>query len=138
MSNGDDAVPPPPDPAAPEIDPKVAKWTAWIENEVKNDVLTLFHYRAVYRRVAEIINTREPQLPPSVFLDVWQSSYVTTQAAAVRRQADTRRDVASLGRLLVEIAARPRLLTREAFLAPWAPEDRVPRGDESFTRNFGV
>jgi len=130
MSNGEDTPP-------LEVNPRVTKWTGWIENEIKNDVLTLFHYRAVYRRVAEIVNTRQPQLPPSVFLDVWQSSYVTTQATAVRRQSDTNRGVASLGRLLTEIAARPGLLTRARFLAPW-PDDQRVRGDEGFTLNFGA
>ena len=43
--------------AESEADPRVVKWTSWVENEIKNDVLTLFHYRAVYRPVARSSRT---------------------------------------------------------------------------------
>lgn len=120
-------------PAKP--DSKVEKWTRWIEGEIKAEVLTMHHHQAVYRRVAEIVNTREAELPPSLFFDYLRDTYATSQAAAIRRQAERSARVVSLGRLLGEIEAEPQRLTRQRFVGRWSAHEQ-PRGHKSFSNHF--
>jgi hypothetical protein len=116
-------------------DSKVEKWTRWIEGEIKGEVLTMHHHQAVYRRVAEIVNAREPKLPGSLFFDYFRDTYATSQSAAVRRQAEPSPRVVSLRRLLDEIAAEPERLSRQRFVGAWPPEDQR-RGNETFLERF--
>jgi hypothetical protein len=120
-------------PAKP--DSKVEKWTRWIEGEIKGEVLTMHHHQAVFQRVSEIVNTREPKLPGSLFFDYFRDTYATSQAAAIRRQAEQSQRVVSLGRLLPEIAAGPERLTRRRFVGAWPPEEQ-PRGSDTFSERF--
>lgn len=120
-------------PAKP--DSKVEKWTRWIEGAIKNEVLTMHHHQAVFRRVAEIVNTREPKLPGSLFFDYLRGTYATSQAAAIRRLVEPSPRVVSLGRLLNEIAAEPERFTRRRFVGVWPPEDQR-RGHETFSEHF--
>lgn len=120
-------------PAKP--DSKVEKWTRWIDGQIQAEILNMHHQQAVYRRVAEIVNTREPKLPGSLYFDYLRDTYATSQAAAVRRQAEQSSRVVSLRRLLDEIAAEPERLTRQRFVGAWPPEDQA-RGHETFTNRF--
>src|SRR5262249_26851464 len=87
------------------------------------------------RRVVELINTREPALPASVFIDMLSATYAITQAAAVRRQADTDRRVVSLARVLTEIGGDAGRLTHDRFVGSWPAEDQA-RGSEVFNERF--
>ena len=120
-------------PAKP--DSKVDKWHGWIEGQIKAEVQNIHHHQAIYRRVAEIVNGREPKLPGSLYFDYLRDTYATSQAAAVRRQAEQSTRVVSLRRLLGEIAAEPERLTRQRFVGPWPPHDQE-RGHETFTERF--
>lgn len=51
--------------------------------------------------------------------------YGITQAIAVRRQLDTHRDVASLGKLVAEIAEEPQIITKAFWLDLWNTADRI-------------
>ncbi len=57
----------------------------------------------MFREVAKI--TQAADLPASYFLDYLVETYADKQLIAVRRQADSGEDVATLGRLLTEMAA---------------------------------
>ncbi len=116
-------------------DSKIDLWTRWIEGTIRNEVLTMHHHQAVYSQVAEIVNTREPKLPDSLFFDYLRGTYATSQAAAIRRQAEQNSRVLSLGRLLSEIKAEPERLTRQRFVGAWPPEDQR-RGHETFSGYF--
>jgi AbiU2 len=116
-------------------DSRVDKWNRWIEGEVKAEVLRMHHYRAVYRRVLEIVNSREPKLPDSLFFQFLANTYGASQAAAIRRQAEFSPRVISLGKLLAEIQAEPERLSRQRFVGPW-DADQQDRGHESFSRHF--
>jgi hypothetical protein len=50
-------------------------------------------------------------------------TYMTTQAVAIRRQAATRRDVASLRRLLHELSRDSDRVTRDFWLGLWDRAD---------------
>jgi hypothetical protein len=116
-------------------DSKVDKWNRWIEGEIRAEVLRMHHHRAVYRRVGEIASSREPKLPDSLFFPYLADTYGTSQAAAIRRQAEVSVRVISLGRLLAEIRAEPERLSRQRFVGPWDADDQE-RGQESFSRHF--
>ncbi len=120
-------------PAKP--DSKIEMWTRWIEGTIRSEVLTMHHHQAVYRRVAEIVNTREPKLPDSLFFDYLRDTYATSQAVAIRRQAEQNSCVVSLGRLLGEIKAGPERFTLQRFVGAWPPEDQR-RGHEKFSGHF--
>ena len=92
-------------------------------------------HRAIYLRVAEIVNRREPVLPGSVFFEFFTDTYATTQATAIRRQAERGSRVASLGTLLGEIQAEPERCSRRRFVGAWPPDDQ-PRGQQTYSVNF--
>jgi AbiU2 len=116
-------------------DSKVDKWNRWIEGEIRAEVLAMHHQRAVYRRVGEIVNSREPKLPDSLFFPFLANTYAITQATAIRRQAEQSSRVISLGTLLAEIQEEPERLSRQRFVGPWDAEDQK-RGQESFSEHF--
>lgn len=92
-------------------------------------------HRDVYLKVVEI--TKEHgSLPPSHFLDYLGHWYGTTQAAAVRRQADTDPRVVSLARLMTEIRDDPTRITRDWFMAHYNDFDQR-RGLETWHMRFG-
>lgn len=69
-------------------DSKVDNWVRWITGPIRADVLNIHHRQAVYRRVGEIVSTRRPPLPESLFFSFIRETYATSQLAAVRRQAE--------------------------------------------------
>jgi len=52
-----------------------------------------------------------------------RDTYATTQAVAVRRQADTHKDAASLGKLIQEVRDDALRITREFWLGQWSSDD---------------
>jgi hypothetical protein len=103
-------------------DHRIEKWTRWIDGSIKNDVLTMHLHRDAWRTVAEILDAHG-HLPPSYWWEFMRDTYATTQAVAVRRQADTHRDVASLGKLITELADDTDRITREFWIALWRDPD---------------
>ena len=119
----------------PKKDSKVEKWRIWIEEKIKNEVLAMYHRRAVYQRVSDITSSRNPSLPQSVFFEFLGDTYTITQAAAIRRQAEHNSRVVSLGTLLHEIANDAQRLCRQRFVSMWQ-ENTQSSGDKSFTDHF--
>jgi hypothetical protein len=99
-------------------DRRIAKWTEWIEGPIESDVVTMLLHRATWKRLGEII-VAHGSLPDSYFWEYLRDTYGPTQAVAVRRQADTYRDSANLGKLLSEIAADSELITRAFWIGLW-------------------
>jgi hypothetical protein len=97
-------------------DSRVEKWTRWLEERIRSEVITMHWHRAVYREVGEIVR-ENANLPPSGFFTFLASAYGTTQAVAVRRQGEVNPRVVSLGTLLDEVANDPVRLTREWYLS---------------------
>src|SRR5262249_33644783 len=110
-------------------------WGRWLEKNIRTEGLTVWWHREVYRRVVEITQNRRPHLPASHFFDQFSSTYATSQAAAVRRQADRDPRVISLARLFVEIRDDPRRLSRERFVSQYDVE-RQARADQTFSELF--
>lgn len=115
-----------PDPIIGTVtDQRVEKWVRWIDGPIRNEVLRMHLQRHVWREMAAGIEGRE--LPESYWWQFMFDTYMATQVMAVRRQADTHKDVASLAKLIEEIRDEPRpLLTRDHWVGLWTipPDDR--------------
>jgi hypothetical protein len=104
-------------------DQRIAKWSGWIEGTINNNVLTMHLHRHAWQEVSGIIE-QNGQLPDSYWWEFMRDTYAVSQAVAVRRQADTHRDAASLGKLVAEIRDDSRRITREFWLGLWSnPSD---------------
>ncbi len=119
-------------PALPQDD-RIEKWKRWLA-DIEDELIGIAWNRAIYRGVTRIANDHG-ELPPSAFFDFLGETYATTQALAVRRQAERNLRGFSLGTLLHEIADDPSRLTRARYVAEFNPNQR-DRGDEEFTRDF--
>jgi len=108
---------------AQSIDERVAKWKRWCEETIDRNVLTMYLHRYVSNEVGRILEDNEQQLPESYWWEFMRDTYGTTQAVAVRRQADTHKDVASLGKLIEEIGCDASRITRDFWLGLWNFDD---------------
>lgn len=97
-----------------------AKWTHWIEGPIADDILSIRLRRATWKTV-QGLTEENGALPESYWWEFLFTTYSMTQAVGIRRQVDTDRRVASLGRLIREIAASPQVVTRESWLGLWDP-----------------
>jgi hypothetical protein len=97
-------------------DQRIVKWTRWIKTTIQSNVMTMYLQRDAYRTVSEMLAANADNLPESYWWEFMRDTYGTTQAIAVRRQADTGRGVASLGKLIEEISDDAGRLTREFTL----------------------
>lgn len=103
-------------------DQRITKWTQWIDGAIKRNVLTMHLHRDTWREVSQIIEAHG-ELPDSYWWEFMLDTYATTQAVAVRRQADIHKDVASLGKLIQEIRDDRSRLTREWWIGLWDSTD---------------
>jgi AbiU2 len=130
-------------------DERIVRWTRWVEGPIRANVLNMFLQRDAWLTVSQVIEGNG-QLPHSYWWEFMFDTYSTTQAIAVRRQADLRSDVASLGRLINEIHANADVLTLAFWLDLWgvtaAPtsfQERLDRSEaerqwtEHFARGTG-
>lgn len=106
-------------------DSRVDKWRRWAKGHIEEDVIRMHMHRDTYKSVAGIVNSND-DLPPSYFLDYLEDTYATTQAIAVRRQAEPNARVVSLARLLKELAEDAPRITREFFVEMMRTDDPRP------------
>jgi hypothetical protein len=101
-------------------DSRIEKWRRWCEGSIRSDVVTMHAHRDTFQEVHRIA-AENGQLPDSYFWDFLRDTYATSQAVAVRRQAETDAQVCTLGRLLVEITGDSQRLTRAFWVGMWDP-----------------
>jgi hypothetical protein len=104
-------------------DQRIEKWTGWIDGTIKSNVLTMHLQRDAYRNVSEMLSANADNLPESYWWEFMRDTYGTTQAVAVRRQADIHPDAASLGKLIEQIRDDASRITREFWLGLWSDPD---------------
>jgi hypothetical protein len=98
--------------------PHIGQWREWLKI-INGDVVTLHHDRHLFREIMGMIE-RNPNLPKqSVVYDWIIRQYVVSATMGVRRQVDTRRDVISMERLLLEIENNCKSITRDWFVAQY-------------------
>ncbi len=108
-------------------DSRIQKWTGWIDGTIKNELVTMHLHRYVWQEVTKLVEDNT-ELPDSYWWEFMLDTYTTTQATAVRRQADRRRDVVSLKRLLIEVQGRASAITRAYWIETlWKAEDHGER-----------
>ncbi len=117
-------------------DSRVEKWVSWIDGSIKDEVLGIYAQRHVHQSLAKMTQLHGG-LPPSHFFDYLSTWYASSQALAVRRQAETSSRVVSLGRLLVEVRDNAERLTRNRFVSH--AHDELLGGElaATFDRRFG-
>lgn len=105
-------------------DQRIDRWNAWIDGKIKDNVLTMHLQRDAYMKVSRILESNR-DLPDSYWWELMVETYITTQAMAVRRQADRDRRVASLARLIMQVRDKPSAITREYWIGQWRddPDD---------------
>ncbi len=117
-------------------DQRIEKWKHWLNKPIKNGVITLHHHRQIWREIGNIIK-ENGHLPDSVFWQYHRDLYGITQAIAIRRQADTHKDVASLAKLLVEVRENPEPVTRAFRLSLWDDPDDAAYARRQWDTDYG-
>lgn len=118
----------------------VERWRTWIEGPIRADIIGMHHRRFVWRRVAQIADANEELRDrPSTFWDFLGQNYAATQAIAIRRQADTRRDVFSLAVVIKQMRDNAQALTRDSYVSLFDQSDElmVERGHKGFNQLAG-
>ena len=76
-----------------------------------------------WREGATTLRVANKSLPESYFFEYLEDTYATTQAVAVRRQAEARSRVVTLGQLVTEIRDEAKGLTRKFWVGLWDNSD---------------
>jgi hypothetical protein len=114
-------------------DSRIEKWRRWCEDRIYPEVTVMHLYRDTFNEVGRIVG--ESDLPPSYFWRYLPETYSTTQAVAVRRQAEVSDRVVTLGRLLSEMESDAGRLSRRWFIDMWGWDDER-MADETFSKKF--
>jgi len=73
-------------------DPRIEQWTKRVDGTIKAEVMRMHHHMSAWQRVSDVL-ADNPSLPDSYWWEFMFETYAMTQASAVRRQADKRKDV---------------------------------------------
>lgn len=113
-----------------DLDAEFDTWVTWItaQGPIHREVYRIAFRQQMWDPFAEIVEANPSVVRSGLLLEWVRDDFARSQAAAVRSQADLRRDVASLGGLLDHMARFPRALTKTRYI-----EDR--RGSEDLAEN---
>ena len=120
------------------IDPRIEDWTQRVEGAIKAEVIHMHHHLSVWRRVSDML-AANPSLPDSYWWEFMFETYAMTQASAVRRQADKRKDVNSLMRLIMDVCRGATAVTRKWWVDTlWTPAQPLEKeAERQWTTYFG-
>lgn len=103
-------------------------WTRAVEEflpAIWQEVVSLYHRKQVHDDFVQLLESRsEPNQDQTLGL-AFHSMYVDAASFAVRRQADKRKDVVSLRRLLGLLEKYADEFTRDRFIRRWAPDQTI-------------
>jgi hypothetical protein len=104
---------------------RIEKWTRWMQHNpeagqgdpsfVWSQIAELSLHRQYYQQV--IRTAQSAELPDSSFWQYFHSTYLRSQAAGIRRQADPHKDAISLRRILEELHRDLSKIARQAWVA---------------------
>lgn len=117
-------------------DSRIEKWLSWIEDPIRNDVLSMYLRRDTYETVGRIV--RDADLPPSYYWEYLQDTYGETMSVAIRRQAEVSVRVHSLGQLINEVGEYSAHLTRTVFAEKWGIDNEYEGlvANKTFNEHF--
>lgn len=112
------------------------KWQRWIREDLFQDIVGLFYERTMYRQYWNIVVDAPDVVRSGPQFHSWvRHNYARAVALGLRRQVDQRRDVVSLRRLMIELAAASEGVTREWYVDMAGPDEFLQkRARESFDR----
>jgi hypothetical protein len=84
-------------------DSRITNWTERIDGAIKAEVIRMHHHKSAWTRVSAML-AENADLPDSYWWEFMFEIYAMSQAFAVRRQADARRDVNSASSWICERA----------------------------------
>lgn len=117
-------------------DQRIEKWRRWCDGTIESNILTMYLHRDTWHEVAKIIDDHG-NLPDSYWWEFLRDTYASTQAVAVRRQADTHPDAASLGKLIQEIRDDASRITREFWIGLWGDEEwKLSEAERGWQRQY--
>jgi len=90
------------------------RWRDWL-GTIDQDITTVYLFRSTWLTVGQIVRANS-NIPPSHFFAYMASIYGTSQALALRRLTDERKDVVSLARLVMDLKRHASQLTLEWWL----------------------
>jgi hypothetical protein len=99
----------------------------------------MHHHKSAWDRVAAVL-AENSDLPASYWWEFMFETYTMSQASAVRRQADTRKDVNSLMRLIMNVRTGAPAVTREWWVDTlWRPRQPIERmeAERQWSTYFG-
>jgi hypothetical protein len=102
------------------VNVQLAKWREWSERRIRPEIYEIYLHRHISTELTAI--TKAKELPASYFFTYLAETYATSQMIAVRRQADRHRKVASLAKLMAEIAQAPQTITRDFYVREWGDD----------------
>lgn len=120
-------------------DPRIKGWTNRIDGAIKVEVIRMHHHKSAWDRVSAML-TDNADLPDSYWWEFMFETYAMSQAAAVRRQADTRKDVNSLMRFIMDMRKGAAVLAKTWWVdSLWNPRDPIDRmeAERQWTEHFG-
>ncbi|MGH7431166.1 MAG: hypothetical protein ACREI5_05045 [Candidatus Methylomirabilales bacterium] len=92
------------------------KWNDWLST-IYSDIQGVLINRHIFREVQQIIRANPKIQIDSSFFEWMVNVYAAAAVIGVRRQLDEDQDSISFARLLGEIMASPKVLSRERFVA---------------------
>jgi hypothetical protein len=108
-------------------DPRIVDWTDRVDGALKVEVVRMYHHKSAWDRVSAML-AGQTDLPDSYWWEFMFETYAMSQASAVRRQADTRKDVNSLMRLIMDVRKGASVLTKTWWVDTlWNPSIPVER-----------
>lgn len=108
-------------------DSRITGWTDRVDGAIKVEVVRMHHHKSTWDRVSALLADNQG-LPDSYWWEFMFETYAMSQASAVRRQADTRKDVNSLVRLIMDIRKGATALTKSWWVDTlWNPRQPIER-----------
>ena len=102
-----------------DFDGEFMRWGEWLEGPIYQDIIGMVAARQIWQDFQDLVDEAQRNaLRTFGTFNSWLSrSYAATQAVGLRRQAEVRNDVVSLGRLLDRMARYPAIVSRERYMA---------------------